>query len=107
MAPQVPIVQQKPVLTQSERILSVIAFCESTDRHFNPDGSVIRGIVDSRDIGRYLNNLDDHQETAESMGLDLFKEKDNETYAKHLYKTQGTQPWSASYKCMRKKGVNI
>lgn len=84
-------------------ILQAIAECESGNMHFRKDGSVIRGIVDNRDIGRYQINLFYHGETAEKMGLDLFNEEDNETYAKWLYETQGTQPWNASKKCWQSK----
>jgi hypothetical protein len=41
--------------------MKAIAHCESTDRHYNEDGSVLRGIVDKRDIGRYQINTHYHQ----------------------------------------------
>ena len=75
--------------------------------HFRPDGTVVLGIIDERDTGRYQINTYYHGETADKMGLDLFDEEDNETYALWLYETQGTQPWSASYPCMRKLGIDV
>ena len=80
-------------------ILEKIAFCESGGNQYHPDGRVIRGRVDPRDIGKYQINLYYHQKTSEDMGLDVFKEQDNETFALHLYNTQGTKPWEASRGC--------
>lgn len=82
--------------------MDAIAFCESTDMHFEEDGSVLLGRVDPRDTGRYQINTHYHQKTAESMDLDIFDEEDNETYALWLYETQGTDPWNASKKCWSK-----
>lgn len=101
------VTQLNSELTEANQIMKSIAFCESSNKHFREDGSVLTGIVDPRDTGRYQINTYYHQETAESMGLDIFKEEDNETYALWLYETQGTQPWSASYKCMRRQGLDV
>lgn len=79
--------------------LNEIARCESGNSHFDSSGNVIRGKVNPQDIGKYQINLRYHEATATKMGLDLFSEDDNETYAMYLYKKQGAQPWSASNHC--------
>ena len=81
------------------KILKKIAKCESRDRQFQKDGSVVRGDANPRDIGRYQINLDYHEKKAREMGLDLFKEEDNEKYALYLFEKEGTRPWNWSKKC--------
>jgi len=80
-------------------ILRRIAVCESGDRHFDRKGAVIRGAQNVHDVGRYQINLYYHREAAERLGLDLFDEQDNETYALHLYAQSGTKPWKWSEHC--------
>ena len=84
--------QDIPVMIQ-------IARCESTFRHTLPDGSVLQGKVDPADTGVMQINKRYHLETAEKLGLDITELGDNMAYARHLYETQGTQPWSASAPC--------
>ena len=91
--------QQQEIKTVVPEMLVHIAWCESRDRHFDDDGNVLRGKKNPQDIGRYQINLYWHQKDAEKMGLDIFDEKDNETYAIHLYNTQGTKPWNWSKWC--------
>src|SRR3989344_670985 len=66
-------------------VMVQVARCESTFRHTLADGSVLKGVVDLADTG--------------AMQLDLEDIYDNMAYARHLYETQGTQPWSASAPC--------
>lgn len=93
---------ETPVLREE---LVPICACESRGRrdakpsHFNPDGSVIRGKINPQDIGMCQINLTYHEETAASMGYDLFKEADNIKYANYLYDSQGSAPWNWSKKC--------
>lgn len=80
-------------------VLARIAKCESGNRHYK-DGQVIfnANTNGSVDIGKYqINSL--WNKKATEMGLDLTKEKDNETFAKYLYANLGTEPWSASKSC--------
>jgi hypothetical protein len=76
-----------------------IARCESTFRHTLADGSVLRGKVDSADTGVMQINKRYHDATAASLGMDLSDLYHNMAYARYLYETQGTQPWSASRPC--------
>lgn len=102
LATSTVIVVEKPTL-RSE--LVPICACESTgDRngvptHYELDGSVKKGRINELDTGICQINLYYHGKSATSMGLDLFKEDDNITYANHLYETEGSQPWSWSRSC--------
>lgn len=80
-------------------VLIQVARCESTFRHTAEDGTVLRGKVDSRDIGVMQINTFYHAAEAEKLGLNLENLEDNMAYARFLYERQGTQPWSASSSC--------
>ena len=80
-------------------ILIEIARCESTLRHFDSDGKVVRGIVDKRDTGVMQINLYYHADTAKQLDIDLHTVEGNVAYAKYLYGKYGTKPWSASKSC--------
>ena len=80
-------------------IMAEISRCESTFRHTNPDGSVLRGVVDKRDTGVMQINTYYHQDTADKLGLNLEDFYHNMAFARNLYERQGTQPWSASRPC--------
>ncbi len=81
-------------------ILAEVARCESHFTHINPTtGNVIRGKVNSNDVGVMQINEYYHNETAESMGLNLTNFDDNMAYARYLYKREGTRPWNASKTC--------
>lgn len=81
-------------------IMTKVAWCESRHTHINPStGEVLRGIVNSSDVGVMQINLYYHEERAEMLGLDLFDLNDNMAYARKLYEEQGTQPWNASSAC--------
>lgn len=80
--------------------MAKVAWCESRHTHINPKtGEVLRGIVNSSDVGVMQINLYYHEERAETLGLDLFDLNDNMAYARKLYEEQGTQPWNASSAC--------
>lgn len=80
-------------------IMIDVARCESTFRHYLEDGSVLQGRVDPRDTGVMQINKYYHEATATKMELNLEDIHDNMAYARHLYETQGVQPWSASAPC--------
>lgn len=56
--------------------------------HANKNGTV--------DIGKYQINLTVWGAKATEQKLNLFNEKDNETFAYWLYKNYGTEPWYSS-----------
>jgi hypothetical protein len=80
-------------------ILVDIARCESNFHQFDQDGIVIRGRVDSHDIGVMQINEKYQGDTAKKLGLDIFTVEGNVAYAKHLYNEQGSAPWNSSAKC--------
>jgi transaldolase len=80
-------------------ILVEVARCESNFRHYDKDGKVVKGRVDSADIGVMQINERYHAQTAEKLGLDIHTITGNVAYAKYLFEKEGTEPWSASQKC--------
>jgi len=76
-----------------------VARCESHFRHTLADGSVLQGKVDSADTGVMQINKRYHQKKATELNLNLEDIYDNMKYARYLYESQGTQPWSASSPC--------
>jgi len=80
-------------------ILAKVAKCESRNRQFGLDGQVLRGEVNSADVGLMQINEHYHDDEAVKMGLDLKTVDGNLAYAKHLYEEEGTAPWNASKKC--------
>ena len=80
-------------------ILVDIARCESSFHQFDNSGNVIRGRVNSADVGVMQINEAYHADTAKHLGIDLYTVEGNIEYAKHLYAEQGSQPWTASSKC--------
>ena len=92
---EVPIKEVPPVLKR-------IAKCESGDMHYK-NGQVIfnansNGTVDR---GRYqINSVWDKKAT--ELGLDLSKEKDNESMAMWIYENRGTEDWYSSKSCWNK-----
>ncbi|MBY0309885.1 hypothetical protein K2Q16_01930 [Patescibacteria group bacterium] len=83
-------------------VMAEIARCESTFRQTLPNGEVLRGKVDSDDTGIMQINRRYHGVKAAQLELDLNDIYHNMAYARYLYETQGTQPWSASAPCWNK-----
>lgn len=83
-------------------VLGEIAKCESEFMQFNKDGSVHRGIVNSKDVGVMQINEHYHLETAKDLGYNIYTLQGNMDYAKYLYDQEGVAPWSASAPCWKK-----
>jgi hypothetical protein len=83
-------------------ILAEIAFCESSFRHFAPDGEAVRGKVNKGDVGVMQINEYYHEDTANKLGLDLETIDGNLAYAQYLYDREGAAPWVSSSKCWKK-----
>lgn len=80
--------------------LQAIAYCESQDRQFNSDGTLLRGIVDNDDTGVFQINRHFHPyKTAVNNGFDYDTTDGNIDFALDLYKSAGTEPWNASRSC--------
>jgi len=80
-------------------ILAEVARCESTFRHYDSNGNIVRGIVNTSDVGVMQINTFYHEDTANASGYDLFTLNGNVGYARNLYEREGTAPWSASEFC--------
>lgn len=83
-------------------ILAEIARCESTFRQYNTDGSVLRGKVNSDDVGVMQINEYYHAESAVRLGYNVYTLEGNLAFGKRLYEKYGTSPWSASAPCWKK-----
>ena len=80
-------------------VLIEIARCESQYRQFNPDGSVLRGIINPLDVGVMQVNEHYHLEASEHLNIDIYTLKGNMDYSRVLYEQSGTTPWNASKEC--------
>jgi len=80
-------------------ILAEIAFCESTFRHIDKNGNLLRGKVDSGDIGVMQINERWHRIEAEKLGHNIDTFDGNLKYGQWLYEQKGTVPWNASKPC--------
>lgn len=76
-----------------------IAMCESTFRQYGTDDQVLRGIVNSDDVGIFQLNEYYHLDKANELGFDIYTVDGNIKMARYLYDKYGTQPWSASKTC--------
>ncbi len=81
-------------------IMTRIAKCESNLTHFTASGEVLIGITG--DVGLLQIAPQYHLITAQKHDIDIYSLYGNIEYAKILYDTYGTQPWSASSKCWSK-----
>jgi hypothetical protein len=79
--------------------LASIARCESGGRQYNTDGTVLRGVVNSKDVGEFQINEKYHLVDSIRLGYDIYTQEGNRAYAEHLYRNQGVQPWKASAPC--------
>lgn len=97
-----PLVQEvltPPPPVESPLTLKKIAWCESRNRQFNPDGTVLRGVVNSQDVGKHQINERYHLAESQRLGMDIHTLEGNTEYAQHLFKTQGSKPWNWSKHC--------
>jgi hypothetical protein len=83
-------------------IFEHIARCESGGKHFNDDGEVLRGQINSADVGKYQINTTFWKNEAKKLGIDFSTEEGNEQFALELYQRYGTLPWEASKPCWGK-----
>ncbi|MEN9604523.1 MAG: hypothetical protein RJB39_208 [Candidatus Parcubacteria bacterium] len=83
----------------TSHILYRIAFCESTYAQYDRNGNVLRGVVNSKDVGVFQINERYHKANAERMGIDLYTPEGNLEYAEYLYNRDGARPWSSSKPC--------
>lgn len=80
-------------------VMAEVAKCESRFRQFGENGDVIRGKVNSSDVGVMQINEYYHLKTADRLGINLYTLEGNVDYAEYLFEKEGTTPWLASSKC--------
>ncbi len=80
-------------------ILVKIAECESHFKQYDNAGSAHRGVVNNQDVGVMQINEHYHLDSAKKLGFDIYTLQGNVAYARYLYESQGTQPWSSSKPC--------
>lgn len=78
-------------------VFTRIARCESGNRQFKENGDVL--VSRTNDVGRYQINLKAHGANAKKLGIDIYSEEGNETYALYLYNRDGLKPWKNSARC--------
>jgi len=83
----------------NDPILVDIARCESTFRQFDQTGNIIRGKVNSGDVGVMQINERYHAEDSAKLGYNIYTIEGNVAFGKYLYDKYGSQPWSSSSKC--------
>ena len=86
----------------NDPILAEIAKCESTFKQFDSKGRVIKGKVNSGDIGIMQINKYYHEDEAIKQGFDIYTIDGNLGYAKWLYGKYSDAPWVHSSKCWKK-----
>ena len=84
---------------EEDPVLAEVARCESKFRHFGKNGDIIRGEINSKDVGVMQINEHYHKDTALKLGLNIYSLDGNLAYAQYLYDREGTQPWMSSSKC--------
>ena len=80
-------------------ILVEVARCESTFRQYDSTGNVIRGRVNSADVGVMQINEKYHSDQALKLGYNIYTVEGNVAYAKYLHTKFGLQPWNSSSPC--------
>lgn len=76
-----------------------VAQCESLFRQFTDTGSVFYGGLNKNMVGIFQLYSSVHRTIALSLGFDITTVDGNIGYARHLYDTQGTDPWLDSFSC--------
>ena len=95
--------QIRPVVILTEvkipPILEKISFCESSGKHFDGNGEVLRGEIDPRDTGKFQISSFYFGDAAEAIELDLEDPEDNEKMALWIFNNYGSVPWVKSFDC--------
>lgn len=106
---QSTVAAKKPIEPKIPDALLRVAFCESGNMQFYPDGTLVTG-PDGHDHGRFQIRETVHRAAAAKRGWDIDTDYGNTMYALYLYKHSGLGPWYSSSSCwsslseLRKKG---
>ena len=88
-------------------VMAEIARCESTYNQFSSNGNVLRGKVNSADVGVMQINEKYHLKRSQELGMDIHTLEGNLAYGKYLYEEQGSRPWNASKPCWGKPATVV
>jgi len=88
--------------TSDKPLMAEIASCESHNRQYEKDGSVLRGRVNNMDVGLFQINEYYHLERSKKLGYDIYSVEGNMAYARRLFNEEGPTPWSSSSPCWSK-----
>ena len=80
-------------------VLVSIARCESEFHHYDDNGRPLKNKEGSSATGAMQIIASIHRRAAARLGYDINTLNGNLGYAKHLYKTEGTNPWNPSKRC--------
>jgi len=92
--PEITEIVVKPI--EIPLILQRIAIAESGGKQFNSDGTVIMGIINPHDIGKYQINELYWGKKAKELGYDIYTLEGNTSMALWIYQNYGTAPWNWS-----------
>lgn len=84
-------------------ILERIAICESGGRQFNEDGTVLKGRLNTHDIGKWQINENYWLAEASRLGVNIYSLEGNTKMAVYIFQRYGTKPWNWSKKCWDKR----
>ncbi len=76
-----------------------IAKCESGFNQFDENGEIVRGIVNSKDVGVFQINEGYHLNQSQALDMDIHTTKGNIEYALWLMKKEGIKHWNWSKPC--------
>ena len=82
-----------------KKVVMEVARCESSLRQFDEHGNVLRGKVNSKDVGVMQINEMYHLEESKKLGYDIYTVEGNIQYGLLLIDKQGLKPWQASKHC--------
>lgn len=88
-----------PVEKPIPEIMKKISWCESKNLQFEADGTVHRGVINPKDVGKYQINEYYHLEASQALKMDIYTLSGNTEYALYLYGREGTTPWNWSKGC--------
>jgi flagellar capping protein FliD len=80
-------------------VMTEIARCESEFRQYTDNGNVLRGGSANGMIGVFQFFESIHTPIAKELGFDLATLDGNLAYAKHLFQSEGTNPWEPARSC--------
>ncbi len=79
-------------------IMDKIGYCESKNKQFNDDGTVLLG-VNPDDVGRLQINTRIWGKIAKRLGYDIYTWEGNTLFGLWLFNNYGTEPWVYSKPC--------